>query len=1290
MKNKILSLSAVALIVVLLFSFIAGNGTAFAQGEWLSFTGSPTDINSKPVMEFNDMGMAGVEIDYFFPGAEVTTKEVEGTTYHYVHVDQFGKLGDIGKAALPMRNYTVAVPSGAEIHIEILQVETQVYEGYLIHPALEPALDEVGAPEPDFVIDEDFYKSEQNYPESPARVVATNMLRGIPLAQVQVCPVQYNPGREELTVYSRLKFRVEFVGGEGVFLDPHAHSSRFIQLLKNVVINGESIPATEQEADAEGGIIIITHSDYLAAANTLAEWKRQMGYTVEVVSQASWTTTQVRNAISTRYNSWSPRPDYFIIIGDHGDVPAQALTLETPHVSDLYYACMDGAVDYFPDMAHGRISVSSADEANTVISKIVNYQRTPPTDASFYANATTCALFQDRDDDGYADRRFSLTSEEIRDHLISEGYTVDRIYDLEDNSVVPRWWNNGLYATGAAIPPELLKPGFPWTGSTTDIINSVDAGRFILFHRDHGYVGGSGWATPYFTTANIPSLANGDELPVVFSINCHTGEFDLANCFAEMFLRHSNSGAVGLFAASDYSLSGQNDGLAEGFIDAIWPGLVPLFPHNPSPTYATHAAMYEMGMVLNQGKIRMTETWDSSGPPFSYEQYTFELFHYFGDPSMRIWTAAPTTITATHDSQITLGQTSFTISDVNCSSGVATLYYNGQIIGKGTLASGGTIAISPTPTTAGTAELTITSHNYRPYQTNINVVSDSGAYVVYNAHTVNDTAGNNNSQVDTGESILLGMTLKNTGASSATSVSAVLSTSDPYITITDSTQSWGTIGAGATSNQSDAFAFNVANNIPDQHEVDFSVAVTGTGETTWNSSFSITVNAPVLAVGSMTIDDSGGNNDGVLDPGETVNVLVGTSNDGNADAASTTATLTCSSGYITINTGTHNFGTLAAGGSDTASFNISVVGGTPVGTSVNLDYAVTSGSYSAPKSFPQEVGLTEVQVGTDTSAVALPFHTSYMDTRTQTILLASEIGQGGTIQKLKLYCSTRPGQDLKHFYIRMQHTAMASFPSTSFVNTGWTTCLHATDVDVSSWTVPGWVEFELTTPFAYNGTSHLLIDYCFDNTSYSSDGACHSTVATDRTLYLIIDLSGTNLLNYPTGTKLSSYQNVKLTIGGAGSPSPSLNSYSDTWHNIACPTFSDYGTEHTLYIHGTGFETGFLQGGHQYRVAYYDGGNTKRATEDVLSDSSGELSSQHTLVPGTDVDGTWHVIVCERTQTPPSSYNPAWAHTLATATFTVDESAIPEFPTVTAAIVAFSLCVGVYLWMRRKTVPVPA
>ena len=404
--------------------------------------------------------------------------------------------------------------------------------------------------------------------------------------------------------------------------------------------------------------------------------------------------------------------------------------------------------------------------------------------------------------------------------------------------------------------------------------------------------------------------------------------------------------------------------------------------------------------------------------------------------------------------------------------------------------------------------------------------------VVYYDHQINDSSGNDNGLADSGESIILDMTLENFETSPATNVSAMLSTSDPYITITDNSQYWGTISANSTSKQTNAFAFDISSNISDQRSVEFLVSATGTGAVPppWYSSFRIIVNAPELAVGSMTINDAGGNGNGILDPGETVDILVETTNIGHAAAEATTATLSCSSGYITINTPSHNFGILSSGESDTATFSVTVNASMPIGTTVELDYTVVSESYSADESFTEMIGYVYQQVGYGTSPVDYPFYTWYMDSRTQSILLANEILSSGPISNIKLYCTQRPEQNLDNFYIRMQHTTMDSFPSNNFVNSGWTDVLSATDVDVSQWSIPGWVEFQLTTPFAYNGVDNLLIDYCVDNSAYTwPSGQCYSTEANSRSLTDYTDDPSGGLLDCATGQTQNWFNNIILT-----------------------------------------------------------------------------------------------------------------------------------------------------------------
>ena len=699
-----------------------------SQNSFLSFDNRNTNKETTmPVRAINDQGVNGLRIEYNFPGSIVSNHEVSERTFHFLNIEGFGKLYEVGKPALPAHNDFVSIPNGAEASVDILSIEYKEFDNYLIHPALQLATDTHGDPEPEFEIDEDFYNTDILYPENPVRIDEILEYRGNSIAKVKICPVQYNPLKRKIRVISKIVYEVKFSHSES-FFGRKSVTENFAKIFPNIILNAKSVKdeittliknKTQFNKDDErADFIIVTKSGYNEAAQALANWKMQLGYATEIVSQDVWTSDEVKEAIHSRYEVWDPKPDYFVILGDHQDVPGQIEQSpdQNDFSTDLYFACMDGTYDYVPDMAHGRISVNNADQANMVIQKIIDYERNPVEDASFYENGLNCAYFQDDENNGYATRRFAHTSENIRDYVMSQGFSVERIYTTPSN-INPRNYNNGYYSNGEPIPTELLRAsGYPWNGGTQDIISAINEGRFYVFHRDHGYAGGTGWADPHFVTSQMGSLTNGNKLPVVFSINCHTGEFLLNECFAEKFIRLEKAGAVGVFAASYYSYSGLNDGLALGFVDAIWsnPGLIPVFGSGgvPNPNLTPHNDLVTMGDVLNQGLIRMMETWDGG---YNANKYTHQLFHYFGDPAMKIWTDIPIEITATNTDTIILDETT-KISITNCSldDGLASLLINGELLGKTELVNGeGEIEF---PSTIGNnAILTISKHNYKPF-----------------------------------------------------------------------------------------------------------------------------------------------------------------------------------------------------------------------------------------------------------------------------------------------------------------------------------------------------------------------------------------------------------------------------------------------------------------------------------------------------------------------------------------------------------------------------------------------
>ncbi len=226
----------------------------------------------------------------------------------------------------------------------------------------------------------------------------------------------------------------------------------------------------------------------------------------------------------------------------------------------------------------------------------------------------------------------------------------------------------------------------------------------------------------------------------------------------------------------------------------------------------------------------------------------------------------------------------------------------------------------------------------------------------YYSHSINDPAGNNNGIPDPGEQVLLTVAMGNFSDEPADGVNVVLTSESSYVIITDNSELFGNFGLESIIEIENAFAFQVANNIPGGEVIKFFLTATNANDT-WQSSFTVTANGVTLDVGSFVIYDASGNNNGSLDPGETVDILIQTTNNGQIDAPFALATLTSPTTEITINSASFTFETIAAGQTETATFNITVNPAAAIGTVVELNYSVTSGYYSATAQFLPKIGL---------------------------------------------------------------------------------------------------------------------------------------------------------------------------------------------------------------------------------------------------------------------------------------------------------------------------------------------
>jgi PKD repeat protein len=280
---------------------------------------------------------------------------------------------------------------------------------------------------------------------------------------------------------------------------------------------------------------------------------------------------------------------------------------------------------------------------------------------------------------------------------------------------------------------------------------------------------------------------------------------------------------------------------------------------------------------------------------------------WLGDASIEPWTMQPMDLAVSHDAQLFLGMSEFTVTVIgqggpaeNAMVCVANEDHSIYAVAYADASGLATIDFGAPVQDPGMVTVTVTSHNYLPYQAEIPVVPQEGPYVVKDSYVINDeTGGNGNGMMDYAESILLSLSVKNVGIEVAEDVIVTISSEDEYVTITDGEETYGDVNPDEIITVEDGFALDVAEDIPDGHAVIFDVIATD-GTDNWGSTLVINGHAPLLAFNGYSVDDASGNNNGFLDPGETVIMTVNVINNGSAEAFSVMAELTSSDPMLTV------------------------------------------------------------------------------------------------------------------------------------------------------------------------------------------------------------------------------------------------------------------------------------------------------------------------------------------------------------------------------------------------------
>ncbi|MBU2651752.1 MAG: hypothetical protein KKA81_12525 [Bacteroidetes bacterium] len=863
--------------------------------------------------------------------------------------------------ALPYQSVMLMLPPGEEaISIELIMGEETLLEGvYRILPQ-QPSRPVSQGNSGVFSKNEDVYSMDGVYPQESRGKLTTSFLNGLGIGMCTFTPVRYNPAKGSISYFREITVKIKTApgnkAGQALLNSPRKGWSE--ARINRLVSNPEMLKTYPVLTERTEGysLLIVSPQQYESEFETLRDIYQIRGINSEfkaledINSSISGSDLQekIRNYIIQEYQANGI--EYVLLGGDSELVPYRGFYCQVQSSSiyeddnipsDLYYSALDGTWnddgdnlwgepgedDLLPDIAVARLPFSNATDLDKMLHKTISYQENPVL--------------------GEMDRPL-LAGE----HLYSDPLTWGADYlDL----LIGEHSDNGYTTVG--IPEdddflELYDRNATW--SAGELISRINEGRSFIHHSGHS---NATYTMRLYmsdiTNANF-SMVNGIDhnYTLVYTHGCICGAFDESDCIAEKMLYIDNFVVAGAFNSRyGWFNEGQTEGpsahLHREFVDALY-----------------NEKIDRIGATHMESKIQ-TSPWVTA--PGQWEEGALRWCFYdcniLGDPALAVWTAEPISVYAAYPTTITVGTPSITINvssegipleNYNC-----TFFKDDQFHGMATTDNLGnaTIVFDPPITSVGDAELIISGYNCLPTIFPTTFIPAGGPYIVYQNHQIDEITGIFNGLPDYGDTGFLEVSMENVGSEDAENVEITIRSTDNHLFLQDSTETYGTIPAGSSLVIPEAFTFTVSDSVPDQYAVTLEVIAGDGSKEIWNSSFEMILLAPELTMGDILVNDATGNANGILDPGETAQIIIATSNTGHSPGENAFGELSTEDDEVTITSPVYNIGHFPFDSTALLSFTVVVDDDVLIGTPVSFSYVCQTGSYSVNQDFEMTIGL---------------------------------------------------------------------------------------------------------------------------------------------------------------------------------------------------------------------------------------------------------------------------------------------------------------------------------------------
>ena len=815
------------------------------------------DLQEKNVIT----GDRSITINYRLSELTIDNLINENGTFYRLAVPGHTLTSDPGKPELPVLSRLIAIPEGSTYKIRISDVESSRinpsqndFKGILF-PSQYGETKQKDTQKQGFVIDRELYSRRGIVKTDTVRIESIGKTRGRNLSSLVIAPVMYNPGSNFLEVITSMKIEITFSADiRNNSKSSASESALFNETFDKGVLNYYPEDLITGYSDQPVEMIIVTDTTYRKFLEPFYRWKRQKGFKLDLLyygdGLAGKNFTELKESISNIYTTSSANghaPEYLLIIGDAVKIPYYGSG--SGNVTDMYYGEFDGNGDYLPDMFIGRIPAKDTTSVKSVVQKLIEYEKFQFADTNkFYTNALTFA-------------------------------GKDASYANYMNGQVKYGVTNYLTAANKIKEFHFYYPeGFTKKDSVMKLISN---GLSFINYTGHG--SSAGWLHIDIKSPDIKSLSNKSMYPFIISNACRTAQFNDTASFGNKMLLSTGKGAIGFIGCTNDSYWDEDFNWAVGsgtpnadpkYAETGLGALDRLFHTHkelPSDWYIT------MGQVNFAGNLAVSSTTSLR------KKYYWETYAVLGDPSVIPVIGTPEKFNISLPDTLPNGIRSWSIS-IDPFAYIAVSDFD-SLWDASFASPSGSVVLNLPGLSYDSCLVVVTGQNRIPFMKTIYFSDVHKEFMNLSSSGINDIAENNNGKADFGETFYLKLKISNLGLTSATNLTAAISSTSPWVTINNSNATIGTLPGKSEVILDNLLQLTLDENVPDLGIVTIDLTLKD-NKTEKKYKIDITVHAPRLEIINCIIDDSVyGNNNFVAEPGENFSLIFQVRNRGTSNTS---------------------------------------------------------------------------------------------------------------------------------------------------------------------------------------------------------------------------------------------------------------------------------------------------------------------------------------------------------------------------------------------------------------------